>query len=96
MKDEEVGCTVGENNYAVHLFYGKTPRWGQIMYLTGKELKQFRQIVWNSENNMRYGFEIINQIIDKGGRFKTRQTQKAKAVDIDTSKDIEIARSVIV
>lgn len=94
MKKEEVGCILSDGKVQ-QLFYGIDEKWAQIMYLTGKELQQFKQLVWNHDNDMRFGFEILNHIIDRGGSFKAYKPKNAQAIDVDASKDIERAKTIL-
>ena len=47
------------------------------------------------KNSTKFGFEIINQIVDKGGQFKCIHNDKIKIIDIDSSKDIQKAREIL-
>ena len=38
---------------------------------------------------------IINNIIDKGGSFNCIQNDKIQIIDIDSSKDIQRAREIL-
>lgn len=94
IKDDEVGCTI-ERGLVEHVFYDLPNNWSQIVYLTGKELDLFRKLVWNKDHNHMYHFEILNEVIDKGGKIKAVSPKGAIAVDIDTSKDILLAEKVV-
>lgn len=87
MKTEEVGINIYNNNI-VSLFYDIVPKWGQIMYLVGKELSLLKNIVFNSENDKMFGFQIINDIIDNHGSFSSVYL-KHPVYDIDTTKDLK-------
>jgi len=93
MSRDEVGCTI--NKYIVeHIWYGLDNKWAQIIYLTGKELELFKSMCWNPVNYNKYTFEILNDVITKGGIFKTLQPHKLKAMDIDCPNDIDKARKM--
>lgn len=94
MPAEEVGCIV-TNNQVESLCYDLPQKWGQIAYLTGKELALLKKVCWNRENDRMFGFEAFNMVINLGGRFKGILLPKAKIIDIDTSKNIETARTII-
>ena len=53
-----------------------------------------KQLCWDKKNYHKFGFEIINEIIDKGGKFACLKHHKCKVIDIDTSKDIERAKEI--
>ena len=95
MGDEEVGCIIGADNNLTHLMYDLAPKWGQISFFTGTELQLLKRLCWDEKNNTKFGFEIINNIIDKGGNFNCIQNDKIKIIDIDSSKDIQRAREIL-
>ena len=95
MGDEEVGCIIGEDNKLTHLMYDLAPKWGQIAFFTGMELQLLKNLCWDEKNNTKFGFEIINNIIDKGGSFNCIQNDKIQIIDIDSSKDIQRAREIL-
>ena len=95
MREEEVGCVVDDKGNLEHILYELPQKWAQIVYLTGKELKMFQNITWSRQNEKLYGFEVINTIIDKGGRFASVQPPKILVTDIDSSGDIERVKSII-
>lgn len=94
LKTDEVGCTI-EKGIIEHIFYDLPQHWSQIVYLTGRELNMFRKLVWNKDNSHMYHFEILNELIDKGGKLKAIAPKGAVSVDVDTSKDILLAEKVI-
>ena len=60
-----------------------------------KELELLKQLCWDEKNYTKFGFEIINQIINKGGNFQCIQNPNIKIVDIDSSKDIQKAKEIL-
>ena len=54
-----------------------------------------KQLAWDEKNQTKFGFEIINQIIEQGGSFKCIQNKNIKIVDIDSSKDIQRAKEIL-
>jgi choline kinase len=93
--NDEVGCVVGGDNKLEHMMYDLPDKWGQIAYFQGQELNYLKEIVWNRNNSRLFGFEVINKIMERGGSFQCKKTDKIKLIDVDTSKDIERARQVI-
>ena len=75
--------------------YDLPNKWGQIAVFVGKELELLKQLCWDEKNYTKFGFEIINQIINKGGRFQCIQNPNIKIVDIDSSKDIQKAKEIL-
>jgi len=95
MDDQEVGCTVNNRGFVENMMYELDKKWGQITFFKGRELGMLKEVCWSPENNNIFGFEAINKIIDKGGKFLYCQHDKAKVIDIDTSKDLERVKEVI-
>ena len=95
MSDEEVGCVIDEHNRVSNLMYDLPIKWSQISIFMGKELKLLKQLAWDEKNQTKFGFEIINEIIDQGGVFKCIKNKDIKIVDIDSSKDIKKAKEIL-
>jgi len=93
--EEEVGCVVNKQGNLEHMMYDLPDKWSQISYFEGTELNFLKQIVWNKSNSRLFGFEVINKIIEKGGKFKCEYNKNIKVIDVDTSKDIQKARQII-
>ncbi len=94
MTDNEVGCTI-MNGLVEQVLYELPNKWAQISFFVDKELEMLKKIVWNPDNERLYGFEAINQIIDGGGKFRAIIPNGIRVNDIDSSKDIPIAQSII-
>ena len=47
------------------------------------------------EKRKSFPFEIMNEIIDRGGKFMAIEPSKMKLIEIDTSKDIDIAKTIL-
>lgn len=91
---EEIGCTI--NNKEIEFFCYHLPMiWAQIVYLTGKELKLLQTLAWNRDNERLFGFEAMNEILERGGKFLAQIIPKdIPFVDIDSSKDLQTARRI--
>ena len=94
MGEGEVGCVVNDSGYLEHMMYDLPLKWNQMIYLEGKELEYFKDLAYNKKNKKLFGFEIINKVIEKGGKIKCIQNDKIKVIDIDTSKDIAKAAKI--
>jgi hypothetical protein len=94
MKDSEVGCVI-HKKWLEQMFYGLPNKWGQVVYATGRELKILKSIAWNNNNAKCYGFEAINACVARGAKFQAISPKGAKAIDIDTSKDIQVATTIL-
>lgn len=96
MGEDEVGCVIDtETQQLTNLMYDLPHKWGQIAVFVGKELDLLKQLCWDEKSYTKFGFEIINQIIYKGGQFKCIQDPNIKIIDIDSSKDIQVAKEIL-
>ena len=93
--ESSVGCTYDENQYAEQLLYDLPNKWVQIAFFTKKELSLLKTTVWNREKDKLFGFEAINEIINKNGRIKTLIPKNMKIIDIDSSKDLAYISQII-
>jgi NDP-sugar pyrophosphorylase family protein len=91
MTDNEVGCII-HNNYIESLMYDLPNKWAQIVYLTGRELDICKKLAYNINNENLLGFEILNEIINQGGKFACIQPKNSWANDIDCAKDLLIIK----
>jgi len=94
MRVDEIGCRI-ENYYVNILSYDLSPKWAQILFLKGKELEMMRSLCCNKLNENLYGFEIINKIIEGGGKFRAYKPEGIKVNDLDTSKDLLTIKNII-
>jgi choline kinase len=95
MSEEEVGCIVNKEGYLESIMYDLPDKWAQIGVFRSKELKILQKLCWDKKNYKKFGFEIINSIIEKGGSFKCVQGDDIRVVDIDSSKDIKRAVEIL-
>ena len=95
MGEREVGCVINEYDILENIMYDLPHKWGQIAFFCRKELGLLQEMCWDSKNHKKFGFEIINSIIDKGGQFKCTDNKNIKIVDIDSSKDIPMAARIL-
>jgi choline kinase len=93
LRKSEVGMNI-VNGRVTHFAYGVWPKWAQVLALSGKELAMFRQYSARRDRRMYFGFEILNEIIDRGGIIEAVETD-ATIMEIDTSKDIGPARKLV-
>ncbi len=94
ISDNGVGCIIQEE-YIENISYDLTNKWGQIVYLTGKELDLFRQFCWDPRNEKKFGYEGLNEVIERGGKFKAVTPRNSKIIHVDKSSDIIKARSML-
>tara|TARA_R110002012_G_scaffold319935_2_gene541854 strand:+ start:1558 stop:2259 length:702 start_codon:yes stop_codon:yes gene_type:complete len=91
----EVGCIVSADNMLSNMMYDLDLKWNQIIYLQSKELDMFKRICKKRKNSKLFLFEIINKVIDKGGKIKCVVNDQVRVIDVDTSKDLLRAGSII-
>ena len=91
---DSLGCTI-HNNELKQIFYKLPNRWAQISFFINKELRILQSICWNNNNYNKFGFEAINDIISRGGKFAAHSPDKMKLIDIDNYKDLETASKLI-
>jgi len=94
MTDNEVGCTV-VNKQVQQMWYDLPNKWAQIVYLTGIELALAKAICWHPNYYNCFGFEVINEIIKRGGKFTALRPHKLKVNDIDSIKDIPTVKQIL-
>jgi hypothetical protein len=72
------------------LSYPSPIKWGQMVFLRGKELEIFYKLVRNTEMSCRWMLhESINYIINKGGNFIPCESQNSFISEIDKYIDLE-------
>lgn len=94
MGDEEVGVTIVDGRIT-QCAYDLDTKWAQIVYLTGRELDIFKRVVWNRNHARWFGFEALNAVLHNGGILHAISPRGMKIAEIDTAKDIEKARNII-
>jgi len=95
MSENEVGCNISHKGYLEYMMFDLPNKWGHMIYLTSKELTLFKKIIWNKQTDKKFCFEIINEVINQGGKFKCILNDKIRVMDIDTSKDLQKAQEFI-
>jgi NDP-sugar pyrophosphorylase family protein len=92
MPDEEPGIIITDGMVS-NLAYDISPKWGQIAFLTGPELKAARRILNSREKSHLLFHELINTIIDSGGKFVAVGNKDAHLHKINNPKVLKNARS---
>jgi len=95
MESNEVGCNINGKNQLEYMMFDLPNKWGHILYLTSKELSLFKKIILNKKTEKKFCFEIINEVINQGGKFKCIKHEDIRTMDIDTSKDLQKAQEFI-
>ncbi len=87
LRSDEVG--VSENNgLAMHFAFGLPTKWSHIVMLMPKEKKLFMEGCKPPERRGYLSYEILNYVLQNGGRFKLVRPTGMKLVEIDTTKDV--------
>lgn len=97
MGNNEVGCVV-QDHTVEHMMFDLPEKWAQISYFRGKELKLLEEILLfgdTAKSWQRFGFEIINIIINSGGTFGAVTPQRMRVIDIDSSRDLAKVEQVL-
>ncbi|HAI17828.1 MAG TPA: hypothetical protein DCM10_07345 [Xanthomarina gelatinilytica] len=94
-REAEVGCIISKNGVLLNMMYDLELKWNQIVYLQGKELKLFKEACTKRRNKKLFLFEIMNKVIDKGGKIKCIINDKIKVIDVDNSKDLLKIKEII-
>ena len=93
-RQHEVGCIVDADGNITNMMYDLETKWNQIIYLEGRELHIFKKECQERKNKKLFGFEILNKVIDRGGKIKCIVDNSIEVVDIDTSKDLLRANNI--
>ena len=95
MSDNEVGCNIDSKGMLEYMMFDLPNKWGHIAYFTGKELSLLKKHIWGKQSEKKFCFEVINDIVNQGGKFKCINHKDIKIMDIDTSKDLQKAQEFI-
>tara|TARA_Y100000296_G_scaffold75741_1_gene95720 strand:- start:652 stop:1368 length:717 start_codon:yes stop_codon:yes gene_type:complete len=86
-KNEEIGVTV-VNDKISSFAYGLDTKWAQMIYLTGVELNIFRELCFDRKKNRLYPFEILNMVINRGGKIKAVEPDDMEILEVDSLRDL--------
>ena len=95
MSDNEVGCNINTKGILEYMMFDLPNKWGHIAYFTGKELNLLKKYILAKHSEKKFCFEIMNDIVSQGGKFKCISHKDIKVSDIDTSKDLQKAQEFI-
>ena len=90
MRDDEVGVTVCDGKLSI-MSYGLPTKWCQIAFFTGKEFKLLKGILnrYKDIDKTKLSFELINSVVDAGGKFHCYEPKKMNILEIDRIKDLK-------
>tara|TARA_R110000824_G_scaffold9415_4_gene42160 strand:+ start:49274 stop:50038 length:765 start_codon:yes stop_codon:yes gene_type:complete len=95
IKDEEVGVLFDKEE-VTHFSYAIDTKWCQIAYLATKEMNLFEDISSSVDRARWFGYEIMNEIIDRGGSFDPIEPSGMKIAEIDSPRDLKGALKVAI
>lgn len=90
--EEEVGIVHDEKENVTNMSFGLPKKWGQITFLEGKELEIFKQVCYNSDTRKWFGYEALNEVINRGGTIKKVNLDKKGFFEVDTQQDLDKAK----
>lgn len=93
MNSEEVGVNIVDN-YVARFAYGLPNKWAHILFLNGKELELFKLMACDKTKKKLNTFEILNYVIDRGGKIMVLESKTMKVIEIDSFKDIVAAQLI--
>lgn len=88
-RDDEVGVSIDSDSGNITRFsFGMPTRWSHIAMLAPKEKQLFIQEFLPAHRFRYFGYEILNEVLSKGGRFKAIQPPDIRLIEIDSTRDI--------
>jgi len=94
--EQEVGVAI-HNNIVTNLSYGLHRNWGQMAYITGKELVTFEKIAFNHELSANWFlYEGLNKVINSNGSFVAHSPTGIHWLEIDSVEDLEMVKGMII
>jgi len=92
--EKEVGV-LHNGNEVTNFSYGLEKKWGQIAFLCGRELQFFEDIANKEATEKWFGYEALNHVLNEGGKLIPVEKDGLSIVDVDSVRDIEKARQII-
>lgn len=80
----EVGMIIDENNRITSMNYSSENKWGQIAYLSKRELDIIKNMCYNEQFSKSFFYELINESIKAGARYELFKVKNSFTYDIDT------------
>ena len=92
--EKEVGV-LHNGNEVTNFSYGLEKKWGQIAFLCGREREFFEEIANKESTEKWFGYEALNHVLEQGGKLSPIERDGLSIVDVDSVRDIEKARKII-
>ena len=89
-KESEVGVTRNQETLSI-LSYGLPEKWAQMAFVTGQEYDILKSIFnkYEYQDKKKLSFEVLNLIVEMGGKFACYEPKGMKITEIDRIKDIK-------
>tara|TARA_R110001599_G_scaffold154901_3_gene340566 strand:+ start:433 stop:1131 length:699 start_codon:yes stop_codon:yes gene_type:complete len=90
IKDQEIGITKVNKKLSI-MSYGLPCKWCQMAFFTGREKKILKNVFnsFDADKRKWLSFEIINKVVEAGGRFECYEPKKMRVLEVDRIKDIQ-------
>ena len=85
--NKKLGCVIDKT--VDNIMYGLPYNIFKITFLRNKELSLYKQFCFDKTNQQAYDWEILNKIIDNGGKFYPHFKKNIDCLEIDCFADIK-------
>lgn len=85
LPDDDIGVT-SYSNIATILAYDLPVKWGYISQFDEKDVELLKKVISDRSKSKCFVFEVINEMIDKGSKFKTIVNKKSEILKVDSAK----------
>jgi choline kinase len=92
-REQEVGVTV-VGGQVTAFSHGLSTKWAQLATLQYHEQSLFVDVMCEPHRRKQFGYEVFNEVLERGGVFEASDCAGMKLVEVDTSKDILRAKDV--
>lgn len=87
-RSDEVGVNVADGE-VLRFSYAMPDKWAQIFLLKPAERRLFSQAAKEPSRQRYFGYEILNDVIDRGGKLHAIYPDGLQLMEIDNSRDID-------
>jgi NDP-sugar pyrophosphorylase family protein len=86
IKQSSVGVLL-QDKYITNFSYSFHKKWSGIVYLTGEEFRYYQKFVSEPNNMCLFNYEILNQILDRGGKIISMEYPEMYLKEINSIGD---------
>ena len=90
LSDDEIGVSTSKNR-VLNFAYGLDSKWCGIVFLQGEELEMAKKFCVRDKSKM-CSFEVLNYIINNGGKIRHIEPQNLDLIKISSVKDFHTLR----